>query len=127
MRLSVLLSCFGKRLTLVIQSEHFTPWYVLCPASLITTGGGWVLQGWVEVFGGGGNRRRHFDLRIKGPKADEALTDRLDSSSRVLFVPGCHHEERLAVWAAWGAEVGAGWGWGPWRGGGLGEGKGKLK
>lgn len=62
-------------------------------------GGGWGL----------GNRRRHFDPGIKGPKADEALTDKLDSSSRVLFVPGCRHEERLAVWAAWG---GAGWGWG---------------
>lgn len=64
----------------------------------------------VWVGGGGVNHRRHFDLRIKGPKADEALTDRLDSSSRVLFVRGCHHEERLAVWAAWGGvEVGAGW------------------
>lgn len=94
----------------MIQSEYFTPWYVLCPVSLITTGGGWVFQGWVDAFGGGVNHRRHFDLRIKGPKADEALTDRLDSSSRVLFVPGCHHEERLAVWTAWGAEVGAGWG-----------------
>lgn len=84
--------------------------------------------GWGRV-----NHRRHFDLRIKGPKADEALTDRLDSSSRVLFVPGCHHEERLAVWAVWGAEVGAGWGW--WMGMGWGvvevwrfkRGKEKLK
>lgn len=56
----------------------------------------------VWVGGGGVNHSRHFDLRIKGLKADEALTDRLDSSSRVLFVRGCHHEERLAVWAAWG-------------------------
>lgn len=71
--------------------------------------------------GGGGNHRRHFDLRIKGPKAGEALTDRLDSSSRGLFVPGCHHEERLAVWAAWGGrrwvQVGGG---GRGGGGGLG-------
>lgn len=97
------------------QSEYFTPWYVLCPVNLITTGGGWVFQGWGDVFGGGSgggvNHRRHLDLRIKGPKADEALTDRLDSSSRVLFVPGCHHEERLAVWTAWGGggvQVGGG-------------------
>lgn len=60
-----------------------------------------------SIWGGGVNHRRHLDLRIKGPKADEALTDRLDSSSRVLFVLGCHHEERLAVWTAWG---------GGWRG-----------
>lgn len=60
-----------------------------------------------SIWGGGFNHRRHLDLRIKGPKADEALTDRLDSSSRVLFVLGCHHEERLAVWTAWG---------GGWRG-----------
>lgn len=62
------------------------------------TGGAWLFQGWVDAF----NHRRHFDGGIKGPKADEALTDRLDSSSGVLFVPGCHHEERLAVWTAWG-------------------------
>ena len=84
------------------------------------------------LLGGGVNHRRHFDLRIKGPKADEALTDRLDSSSRVLFVPGCHHEERLAVWAAWegggGCRLGAGAGAGEsvevWR---FKRGKGKLR
>lgn len=73
----------------------------------------------MDAFSGGGGRRRHFDPGIKGPEADEALTDRLDSSSRVLFVPGCHHEERLAVWAG-GGQVGGG---GGSRSGGLREGK----